>query len=358
MPGLLTALLLLRILAGAPGSDPFAFFQPSLTITAEDRRQLDRGVPLARVLPGADHQIAVVAAIRVNIDGARLVAWMRRVEELKKSAYVLAIGRFSEPPVIGDLAGLALDDEDLTALQRCRPGACDVKLSAVEMTQLRQTLAQAGSNWKPAAQQAFRRLLLKRVTAYLAKGDTAAPPYEDHDDPVFTAAVFARIFGRSRFLTERLPGFAAHLRGYPQAAEPGIESFVYWSKESVAGKAVASATHVSILRGSDASLPDAVVAGKQIYATHYINGSLGVTALIRGGSDGHSYLVYVNRSEIDMLGGVFGGLERWFAERRLKGEAAKIIQGLRRRLESGDPPPLERRVSMSAPPYGRGGGRR
>ena len=92
------ALLALQVLAAAPNTDPFAFFQPSVTLSMDDRRQLDRGEPIARVLPGQDHEIAVFAAVRVDIDGDRLVAWMRRIEELKKSAYVLAIGRFSDPP--------------------------------------------------------------------------------------------------------------------------------------------------------------------------------------------------------------------------------------------------------------------
>ena len=96
------ALLALQVLAAAPNTDPFAFFQPSVTLSMDDRRQLDRGEPIARVLPGQDHEIAVFAAVRVDIDGNRLVAWMRRIEVLKKSAYVLAISRFSDPPTIED----------------------------------------------------------------------------------------------------------------------------------------------------------------------------------------------------------------------------------------------------------------
>ena len=91
---MLIALLALQALAAVPNADPFEFFQPSVTVTVDDRRQLDRGEPIARVLPGQDLEIAVFAAVHVDIDGDRLVAWMRRIEELKKSSYVLAIGRF------------------------------------------------------------------------------------------------------------------------------------------------------------------------------------------------------------------------------------------------------------------------
>jgi hypothetical protein len=81
-----------------------------------------------------------------------------------------------------------------------------------------------------------------------------------------------------------------------------------------------------------------LVAGKQIFCTHYVNASLGLTALMLGERGGPNYLVYVNRSEVDVLHGMFGGIIRWFMQRRLKAEGANVLQGLRRRLESGEPP--------------------
>jgi hypothetical protein len=100
-----------------------------------------------------------------------------------------------------------------------------------------------------------------------------------------------------------------------------------------------------IVRSHDPGLPDALVAGKEIFATHYVNASLGLTAILRGAPGGSNYLAYLNRSEVDMLGGVFGGLVRWFMQRRVKGEAANVLQELRRRLESGEPPPVVARRS-------------
>ena len=334
-----TALLALQVLAAAPHADPFAFFQPSVALSADDRRQLDRGEPVARVLPGKNLEVAVFAAVPVDIDGDRLVAWMRRIEELKKSSYVLAIGRFSDPPRIGALAGLTLDDEELSEVRACRPGSCALKLSASEMTQLEKAAVEAGRDWKPAVQQAFRRAVLERVQMYLATGHM--PAYEDQKSGVWPSARFALLLDHSVFLTGHLPRFVEHLRGYPLTAAPDVESFVYWSKERLARKAIIGATHVSIARSQDAGLPDALVAGKEIFATHYLNASLGLTAITRGESGAHNYLAYVNRSEVDMLGGMFGGLVRWFMQRRLRTEAADVLRGLRRRLESGEPPALK-----------------
>ncbi|RPI56697.1 MAG: hypothetical protein EHM55_04465 [Acidobacteria bacterium] len=339
-----TTLLALQVLVSAPNVDPFVFFQPSVNITKEDRRQLDRGEPIAHVIGGERLEIAALAVVPVNVDGDRLAIWMRRIEELKKSSYVLAIGRFSDPPRIEDLADLALDDEELSDIRKCRPHDCALKLSAREMTQLQSAAAEAKGGWKEAVQHAFREALLRRVQMYLATGEVAA--YEDDKDPVWPAARFASVLQHSLFLTERLPRFAEYLRAYPSAAVPDVESFVYWSKERLGGKAVISVTHVNMQRYDDTRLPDALAAGRQIFATHYLNASLGLTVIMRGEPGGTNYLVYVNRSEVDMLGGPFGGVIKSFLQRRLKAEAAGVLRGLRRRLEGGEPPRLARETSQ------------
>jgi hypothetical protein len=92
-----------------------------------------------------------------------------------------------------------------------------------------------------------------------------------------------------------------------------------------------------MMRGRQSGEPDVIVAGLQIFATHYYDASLGVTALLPGEPGGTNYLVYVNRSEIDVLDGPLSGVTRWFLRRRLRSEATTVLDGLRRRLESGEP---------------------
>jgi hypothetical protein len=317
------------VAAPATALDPFAFFRPSIAVSADDRRKLDRGQSIARVVRGTDREVGVFAAVQVSFDGDRLVAWVRQIAELKKSPYVLAIGRFSDPPRSEDLNGLTLDDEDLSAIRRCRPGDCDLKLARAEMNVLRQTLAKSGHDWKPALQDAFRQIVLRRVQGYLANGHAGVEGYK--------ATRFSSLLRHSPFLTGSLPRFAEYLDQYPRAPIADVESFIYWSKERLDGKALISATHVSILRSTDSRLPDALVAGKGIFATHYVNASLSLTAIMRGRPGSPNYLAYVNRSDVDVVGGLFGGLTRVFMERRLKKEASTVLLGLRQRLKSGDP---------------------
>jgi hypothetical protein len=46
----------------------------------------------------------------------------------------------------------------------------------------------------------------------------------------------------------------------------------------------------------------------------------------------------VNRSQLDLLAGLFGGWKRTLIEGKLKAESGSVFNEVRRRLESGPPP--------------------
>ncbi len=332
------AALILPAVPDAQSSvDPFIFFRPSLVVTQAERQKLDTGGTLVRMLPAQRHEVAIAAAVRVEATAERLIAWIRDIADLKRSPFVQAIGRFSDPPRPEDLAGLALDDDDLERIRRCRTGDCGVKLAAFEMAQLRRAIADAHDDWRPAAQAAFRGIVLSRVRAYLADGHRGLAAMNDRDAPVALGAEFSRIVHGWPFLAERMPAFVEFLEEYPRIRAPELESFLYWSREQLGGRPIVSVTHVVIARGHSNGLPDALVAGKQVFATHYMTGSLNLTALMRESPDSPAYLVYLNRSNVDVLEGLFAGFVRLILERRLKTEASNVLQGLRQRLESGNP---------------------
>jgi hypothetical protein len=318
-------------------ADPFAFFSPSVVTSADEQRRLEGGGTLARVVPGQKHAIAVFSATPLDVGGDRLVAWMRHIAALKKSTYVEQIGRFSNPPRLEDLDALTLDPADIADLRQCRLGRCGLKLARPEIEMFQRTLQSAGADVPGALQTAFRQLVLARVQAYAASGHTALGDYSDRGSPVSLQATFSELVQQSVFLRRQLPDFADYLERWPQAPLPRVESFFYWSKERFGAKPVVSVTQVSILRGDGQAAPDAVAVGKQVFATHYMDGSLSVTAIV-GGADSRRYLAYLNRSDVDVIGGFWGGLIRRILERRLKSEAPAILQALRQRLESGDPP--------------------
>ena len=317
--------------------DPFAFLSPSVRVSAAERRRLDRGEVVARTLPSGDGQVGVLVAARVQAAPEALATWTRAIDQFKRSQYVLAISRFSDPPVLADLDALTLDAADVADVLHCRPGDCDLKLMAREMAALRFATRTAGGS-RDAAERAFRQIVLDRVHAYRTGGMAALPPLADHARQRRIGDALASILDHSPYLA-RLPAVAEWVRQFPQASGPE-ESFLYWSKESYGrGKPVVSVTHVGIVRPAPApDRPVVLVTGTQLLATHYTNASLGLTMMFAASGGGASYLVYLNRTEVDIIGGLFGGVVRSAMEGRLSRQAPLVVRGLRARLESGPPP--------------------
>jgi phosphate uptake regulator len=71
---------------------------------ASDLRSLVAPVKINSDLevPGTNHAIAVFSATAIQANGDRLIAWMRDIVALRRSEYVPAIGRFSDPPQLTD----------------------------------------------------------------------------------------------------------------------------------------------------------------------------------------------------------------------------------------------------------------
>ena len=318
-------------------TDPFDVLSPSVAVSAADRARLDAGATVVRAVPETDGRVAIFGARRVLADGDRLVAWIREIDQFKAGKFVDGIGRFSEPPVLEDVADLSLDPRELETLRECRPGSCRSKLTAAEAAAVQAAVAGAGESWQPMLQDLFRRLIVDRVRAYRAGGHQALGAYIDGRSPEPPDAVFRQLVDRSAWLTTHVPELAAHLLAYPRPAGATFESFLYWSQERFGARPVVTATDVVIHRGTGASAGNAVVVGRQLFATHYMNGSLNLTAVLGSGPGTAHYLVVVNRMQLDVLRGVAAALTRRVIERRLTGELAAILAELARRLESGPP---------------------
>lgn len=308
--------------------DPLGWLVPAVRVEADTRMRLAQGRSAVQVLPSDDGELAVLAVTPTTAQPESVVAWFGAIADLKQSEYVLAVRRFSEPPAIEDLTGLQLDDGDLDSLRRCQPGDCDVKLTREDILGLRRAIAESGPNWKEAGQAAFRGRLLARVQAYQAGGLHALPSYADRRNGASPNDAFTQILMRSPYVSSLL--LTNHLER--------VDTFFYWSKERYgAGKSVVSVTHVDVFRSSTSVTPSVLVVSTEVFASHYRTASMGVTALTADGR-GQAYLTYVNRSTVDVLGGVFGGLKRSIVERRLSDESLKTFSDVRSRLEGGPPP--------------------
>lgn len=339
-------------ISGQPQANPFDVLRSCMAIEARDIARLEAGGTLARVLSEDDGNVAVFGARRVAVDGDRLVAWMQQVEQLRQGKYVESMARFSDPPALEDLARLSLDAYDLQILRECTSTKCRAKLTGREIEILRQEMDPAGRNGDARLDAAFRRLILDRMRGYMEGGHPALGRWVDGRSPEPLDAVFASLLKRTPCVTEQFADLADYLERFPDPVDRRFDTFFYWSKERLGGKPIVSATQVVIARGRGDRARDALVVGRQLFATHYMNGSLNVTAVVGSGPGSAQYLVILNRTNVDFLRGFFGTFARKAVERRIKSELPAILAQLARKLETGPPgigatgiePPAETRA--------------
>ena len=277
-------------------ADPFGLLAP-LVLTPADHRALERGDVVSRTFDAPSGKLGIFAVSRIDVPADALLAGARRIEDLKRSPFVIGIKRFSNPPRLEDVDSLVLPPKELRAAASCRPGSCSLKLSPDEIQRLQDAAAGQGSDDRVL--RAFRRIVLDRASAYLA-GNIELPP-----------------------LADRPSGSVA-------------ESFLYWSQEIYgAGKPVVLITHLNIFSPVAPDDP-AIVIGKTIFATHYITGGLAVTAITTDAATGARFLIYRNSTSVDLLSGFLGPLRRAVLESRLKRDVPDIIHKLRTRLERSE----------------------
>lgn len=304
------------------------------SLTEDQWNDVNRGVPQARVLDTREkREVAVVGVARLQATTACFLSKFQDIETFKKNPVVLRIGKIGLPVDPHSLDGFQIEPRDITDLRNCSVGHCSVKLSSETIERFDRDVARSRPDYTMQAQSVVREESLRYIETYLREGNTALIEYHDKSKPVRLQDEFLGVLDARPGLAEFAPAFRTWLALYPAGALPGVSEFLYWSTESFGLKPVTSITHVFIY-----ALPgQAAIASKQIYASHYFDASVGLTAAWDDASNpAHPamYLVYLNRSRIDLLSGFFGGLRRAILRGRLRDGMRKNLAEVVRKLES------------------------
>lgn len=318
----------------APHLDSKQFLQKYMHFSNAEIAALERGEAVIKILnTSSKTEVAGFGAIRTNVAPDFFLEQYRDIVRFKKGKQVLAIGKFNNPPRLEDLKQLTFDSDDLQSIKDCGVGDCDIKLSAQNIQKFKK-LDSSGSNWNTLADALVRQMLTDSVTRYLAEGDSSLGEYNDKKKPIRLADEFRSILKETPNLFQYVPEFPRYLQDFPKTKLRDVENFVYWSKEKFGMKPVVSITHATIYRPAEESGTTALISSRQIYATHYFDASLGLTALVGKRSNSSFYLMYLNRSRADALKGAFGGLKRMIVESRTREAMRENLKLIKARVEA------------------------
>jgi hypothetical protein len=303
-----------------------------LKFSPDDLEDLERGKIVKHALPStAAGEVAAVGGVRIRASKDTFAAAYRDIVQFKKSASVLQIGRFGNPPQLADLDRLTITSDDFD-LRDCRVGDCDIRLPADVIRRFASETDWQHPGADARAAELFKQVLFDNVRSYTAGGPGRITEYDDDKAPIKPVEDFLGLLKSSPYLDSVLPGLSARLASYPASQTPGTEDFLYWSKEKFGIAPFISVTHVTLVTTNPREY---VATTRDVYSSRYFDASLAlVVASDSVGDPGSFYLFYANRSRASALRGVFSRIRRSMVERRVKSSLEENLRAVKTRLES------------------------
>jgi hypothetical protein len=307
----------------------------SFKVTSAELDRIDAGEVVSRTLTAGDpREVATLGAVRIRATPEFYVERLTNIVAFKSSDAVLQIGTFGNPPGVADLADLKLDEWDVRRLRECRVGDCGVQLSAEGIERFQKEVDWQRADAQSQASGLMRHILSEYVTNYRDVGMAAAMKYADQAKPLESGPEFASLIDGDVDAWQHFTDLRQHLLRYPRVQTPDTIDILYWSKERASRRTVVSVTHLAISRRAGGP-SDYAIASKQIYGTHYFDASLGLTLLLpdRSSSPPAMYVLYLNRSRVDVFSGMFSGVARRIVSARTRSLVAEELGRVQRSVE-------------------------
>jgi len=330
-------------LATAPGSIVDDLLSQKMRFSAADLRALDAGSAVIKTLgTPIREELAYVAAVYLDAPSGRFVERFRDIVQFERGPGIPQIARFHSPPGLEDLRSLTLPPTDVATLHRCRPGDCDVKLSAAAMRRFRDEVDWSSPNAARQADEVAREMIFDLVRAYQTEGNAALGHYEDGDEPLPVAEQFRALLANSDPLPVPVPELLAYLDDYPHGRLEGAEDIFYWTVVDFGLKPTIRVNHVTIYPLGGSPPPSGVrhaIAIKQLYASHYFHTTLELRFLIdddRRAGRGTS-LISITRSRNDGMTGFKGLFLRPIIRTRSRDAVRSYLDQVKRQVERPAP---------------------
>src|ERR1041385_788730 len=176
-------------------------------------------------------------------------------------------------------------------------------------------------------------MLVEYVRDYHARGEAALMDYNDKSDEVRVADEQRAISAEPGYLND------VFLNLDKSQLQPR-EELIVWSKIKLGLKPVIAINQITIYKSDRQLGPQVLAVSKQIYANHYFNSSLALTAFVTVAGPA-SYLVYENRSRADAFDGPFSKIKRNLVQSKavagLKGVLERTKLSLEPQLATAEP---------------------
>ncbi|MCO6512139.1 MAG: hypothetical protein J5I65_15240 [Aridibacter famidurans] len=292
----------------------------------EDIERLEKGETVIKELERTvKREVAMIGAVKLQYSFQLAKKGLDRTVDTQRRESAREYGEFSGSPTAEDMKGLVFDEGDLDDLRECRVNDCKWNLSEEIIGKLQREVNWDADDAPEKASGILKRELAAYLRAYIANGDGSLMVYRDTDLHVPLSDEYAELLRDLPFIDGFAGPFSDHARSFPAGAPEGVRSVFNWSEVKVGLKPVVMITHTLAYEpGSDAMFS----VSKQVFANHYFDSTLGITALFGFPGNGErpaSYLVFISRSRASALRGRLGGLIRGLIEDQAEGKMEEFL---------------------------------
>jgi hypothetical protein len=299
------------------------------TWSAEELVKLEKRQPVVRSIRTNDKQEVLTVGV-LKISDLQPISMSGFRGSLKQNGRGprKAGRRFSPEPSFDDLDGLELEKDSLDQLSKCAVAECDLNLSATAIRRFQNEVVWTAPEAEEVATRLLKEMLLDYARDYSHLGAGSIPTYDNRRKKVDVAQAHRLLLLDIPVVGELAPEFIQYLDMYPVGALENVENSLHWSVVDFGLKPSITISHVAAYTDTQSGEPQHLVASRQIYASRYLDASITFTLLLRvrrdNGSEIDTYVLFIDRSRSDALGGALGG----FARRIVKKETIRRITSL------------------------------
>lgn len=315
--------------------EPHRFFKEQIGLSDDQIATIDDGNVVVKPLPSKTQaEVIVFGATYVNAPPEEYLEFAFDIDRLRNLPSYLDAGRFSNPPTLSDLEGFTLEPNDIKKLRSCRPGKCKVQLSHEAMLQLQEAVDWSADDIADQVNGRVRKMALDLLARYKERGNSALEIYQDQSRAFDMEASFQSLLSRSEILPVYLPELKRYLLEYPAAIPLAVESFFYWEKVDFGLKPTLRLNHVIAYRSTGTRGAVHVVAVKQLWASHYLQLALDLTACVPETHRAGFYVISLKGSTQEGLSGLIGSLRRRVVVRRTLSAQENSLVNIKKALEN------------------------
>src|SRR5271165_3624294 len=234
-----------------------SFFRQSIGLNEDQIAAIRNGQAVAKAVHSrSPDEIFLFGAVHIHAFPEAYVRFAHDFDRLRTLPSYLALGVFGNPPQLSDLKDFSFDNDDIKAVERCKPGNCLIQAPATSIEEFHRSINWSAPDVNLKVNELLQKSALQLLLAYQHDGNRVFGVYNDKHKPVDVAQQFAYMISYYKELPEHLPEFYRYLLSYPNERPANVEDTLYWARVKFGLKPTLRIVHVVTMKGK----PDDEVA--------------------------------------------------------------------------------------------------